>query len=86
MEIASKKDLPTVLILLNNEGYIQTVEDPPVVEKIIEATDPRTNITIVMFLKGEEVVAFSTKVSHSIFSDPELSEIEIDLHQKIIAA
>jgi hypothetical protein len=40
MEIASKKDLPTVLILLN----------------------------------------------HSIFSDPELSEIEIDLHQKIIAA
>ncbi len=66
----------SILTLLAGDGFTESVVRPTAPSEIIDVTHPEKEITMVLFLEGEKVVALSSKVNHSRYTDPELYAME----------
>jgi hypothetical protein len=87
MQIPGQKERESILAVLYREGYTEVVDERPYSEKnIVEVKNPKINVIMVIYIAGTIVIAFSSKVDHSGYSDPELTEMEEDLLERFAAA
>ncbi len=81
MIIQGTVNTDTALVALRKAGYVDHFSSG---NDIAEVTNPRSAVTIVVFIKDGLAFALSSKVSNSVFDEAQLKDMEQDAHDAVV--